>query len=346
MEEVDTLKFYDASDERISLHGLNQVDINKGQYWRTTAKLMEEMPQYDYVGKRSIGARIRFKTDAETIRIRYRLATESVDLAMGLPAASGIDIYLGKGLDAKFAGFVAPKTYGYKDQMIEGEIKKSNEMELVTINFPRNDILDFIEIGLDENAELLKADDYLFQEPIVFYGSSITEGGCAPRPGTAYTSIVTRWLDSDYFNYGFSGGAKGELAFAKYIAAHEKIKVFVMDYDHNAPDPEHLEKTHKPFFDAVRKAKPNLPIVLMTRPDFGRFPITDAKRRYIVYQTYIEALENGDENVYFVDGESFFGFHGREECTIDGCHPNALGFMRMAEVIYPLLRRILTKDPQ
>nr|WP_252891708.1 SGNH/GDSL hydrolase family protein [Thermoclostridium stercorarium] len=169
----------------------------------------------------------------------------------------------------------------------------------------------------------------------------MTEGGCAPRPGTAYTSILSRWLDADYFNYGFSGGAKGELVFAEYIAKHKNISVFVYDYDHNAPTPEHLANTHEPFFKVIREAHPDIPIVMMSRPDFDRDPKDSIERRNIIYQTYINAKKSGDNNVYFVDGMQFFGPVGRSECTIDGCHPNALGFMRMAETLYPLMSHLL-----
>lgn len=81
----------------------------------------------------------------------------------------------------------------------------------------------------------------------------------------------------------------------------------------------------------------------MTRPDFDRDPADSIERRNIIYRTYINARNAGDNNVYFIDGMQFFGNTGRSECTIDGCHPNALGFMRMAETIYPLASKLLSQ---
>ena len=335
------MKYYKLTDEPIRLHGLNHIDTDKGEYWRLTPDIMGKMPHYCDAGKTAMGGRLRFCTDSPKLIIQYSLRTERVDRAMALPASAGMDVYLGSGKDSRYAGFAAPSEYGFKNNLIESEIVKGPSMETVTINLPRGEVISSLQIGVEHGAAMEPAPEYKISRPIIFYGSSITEGGCAPRPGTAYTSIVPRWMDADYYNYGFSGKAKGEPEFAYFIAAHKNISAFVMDYDHNAPTPEHLESTHKPFFDIVRRAHPALPIVMMTRPDFDRDPDDSTKRRSIVYKTFQAAKSDGDENVYFVDGEQFFGPHGRAECTIDGCHPNALGFMGMANTVYPLLKRLV-----
>ncbi len=213
--------------------------------------------------------------------------------------------------------------------------------ETVTINLPRNDHLLSMEIGIDEDAAIKEAPNYTIEAPILFYGSSITEGGCAARVGNAYTSLVCRWLDADYRNYGFSGSARGEQEFAKYITEHEKASAFVYDYDHNAPDVAHLRATHEPFFKTVREKFPDLPILMMSKPDTDS-DIEDSKRRRdVIYQTYQNAVAEGDKRVWFLDGGTFFGKESRSECTVDGTHPNELGFMKMAEAVYPMLKEML-----
>jgi len=336
------MKIYQCTDAPLRLYGLGHIQPENGEYWRLPPKIIELMPQpYDQLGKRCVGARLRFRTDASEVVIRYSLKTEQIDRAMALPAAAGLDVYIGSGVESYFAGYVAPAEYGYKDKIIEGKIKKKPVMETVTINLPRNEHLSHLEIEVADHASVEEVEPYTIQSPIIFYGSSITEGGCAPRPGASYTSIVSRWLDADYFNYGFSGSAKGESVFAEFIASHPAISAFVYDYDHNAPTPEHLEKTHKAFFEIVRKAHSSIPILLLTRPDFDWNPDENIRRRSIIYDTYQTAIKNGDRNVYFIDVQSLFGMMGREECTIDGCHPTSLGFMRMAEQIYSLLRKLI-----
>jgi len=115
---------------------------------------------------------------------------------------------------------------------------------------------------------------------------------------------------------------------------------FVYDYDHNAPTVEHLAKTHKPFFERIREAHPDIPILMMTRP--AEIYYDDYKaRREVVRATYDVAVAAGDKNVYFIDGETFYGETNRNLCSIDGCHPNDLGFFRMANVIRPTLEKML-----
>ena len=68
------------------------------------------------------------------------------------------------------------------------------------------------------------------------------------------------------------------------------------------------------------------------------------ERRSIIEDTYKNAVKAGDKNVYFIDGETFFGEHDRELCTIDRIHPNDLGFYRMASTILPTMKKILGID--
>ncbi|MNC55096.1 hypothetical protein D3C75_1046070 [compost metagenome] len=84
-------------------------------------------------------------------------------------------------------------------------------------------------------------------------------------------------------------------------------------------------------------------MLFLTKPDFDLNREDAWLRRKIIHRTYDNAYASGDRNVYFIDGESYFGKNDREACTVDGCHPNDLGFMRMAETIYPVLQKILSQ---
>ena len=194
-------------------------------------------------------------------------------------------------------------------------------------------------IGLSKGSTLEGwSEGYTREKPIVFYGSSITQGGCAATSGSDYASRISRRFDSDYINLGFSGSARGEDVMMDYIAGLD-MGMFVYDYDHNSPSPEHLEKTHYKGYAKVRAAHPDVPIVMITRPDFidkGEF----VARRNVVAATYQRALDEGDKNVYFIDGQKEFATFIRDECTVDGCHPNDLGFYRMAEVLGTVIEEI------
>ena len=335
------MKFYHITDEPIKIYGLAHINKEERQYWKIPQSVMDEFPQYNYLGKRTVGGRVRFQTNSKMMTVKMTLAETKEDINIPLSGSAGADIYLGSGESSKFIGYIAPNVHMKEEISVEKEFKLSGKMEIVTINLPRNDHLLSMEIGIEENAEIIAAPNYTYEGPIVFYGSSITEGGCAPRCGNAYTSMVCRWLDSDYRNLGFSGSAKGEIGMASYINTIENMSLLVMDYDHNAPTAEHLEETHEAFFKEIRKAHPKLPVLFISRPDTDKDIPDSIKRRDIVKATYEHAKEQGDNNVWFIDGFTLFGKFGRDECTIDGTHPNTLGYMRMSEKIYPVIKEIL-----
>ena len=110
----------------------------------------------------------------------------------------------------------------------------------------------------------------------------------------------------------------------------------MLDYDHNAPDEAHLEATHEPFFRAIRNRRPELPVLLVSRCDFHG-TAADIRRREIIRATWEHAAAAGDRHVRFLDGELLFGAEERDACTVDGCHPNDLGFYRMYRTMLPLL---------
>ena len=126
----------------------------------------------------------------------------------------------------------------------------------------------------------------------------------------------------------------------EYIASID-APVYVLDYDYNATSVEHLQNTHYPFYEKIRKAHKDAPIIFISLPNSEQ-PLLE-KRRAVIYDTYCKAKVNGDNLVWFIDGETMFGTHGRSDCTVDTCHPNDLGFYRMASAIYPVLKEALQK---
>ena len=128
---------------------------------------------------------------------------------------------------------------------------------------------------------------------------------------------------------------------ADYINTFD-MSIFVYDYDHNAPNAEHLRNTHEPFFLRIREKHPDLPVIMMSKPA-EIYSEDDILRREIIRTTYENAIAAGDKNVYFIDGETFYGEKERSLCSIDCVHPNDLGFLRMADTIEPVMRRILGK---
>jgi len=223
---------------------------------------------------------------------------------------------------------------------IEKTFVKGAGMEDVIIFLSSQVHVKSCEIVMEEDAKVEAPTPYRYSKPVVYYGSSITAGGAASRAGNTYVSLLSRWLDTDYMNFGFPGNARGEIPVAEYIKDID-MSVFVYDYDHNAATPEELRKTHKPFFDVIRQSNPDLPIIMMTRPCGDDDPEDRELRRQVVLDTYHAALAAGDKNVYFVDGKELLGDEDRHAYSIDLIHPTDLGFMRMAKGVLPILRQAL-----
>ena len=156
---------------------------------------------------------------------------------------------------------------------------------------------------------------------------------------TYYISLLSRWLNSDFINLGFSGSAKGEQKMADYLASLSP-SIFVIDYDCNAPTAKHLEKTHYNLYETIRKSHPDIPYFMITKPDF-RFNEDCIGRRDIVMKSYLEARAAGDKNVYFIDGSAFFNGADINDMTLDCCHPNDEGFGRMATYIGDVIAKVM-----
>lgn len=286
-----------------------------------------------YLNRCTAGGRVRFATDANKISIKATLSDLGRMPHFAFTGSVGFDLYV----DGVFGGsFVPPMEGDYYESSL-GVAKDG--MHEICINFPLYSGVVKLEIGLPDGSTIMKSKSYSIDKPIVYYGSSITQGGCASRPGNSYPAIISRMLDVDHVNLGFSGSAKGEDAIADYISELE-MSAFVYDYDYNADDEEYLKATHERMFLRIRKAQSELPIIIVSRPEFNIGEQGKA-RRSIIKQTYENAIKRGDNNVYFVDGGTIFDDFGRDSCTVDTIHPNDLGFMCMGTKIGGVLEKIL-----
>ncbi len=307
---------------------------SNGIYHRVPAEVASRVSAaVSELAQMTSGGRVRFRTDSPYVRLRYTPADQPLAYTiMGVVGKSCVDCYV----DGRYRGGRPPEPDTLPLDVI---IQKEAEMQSVDLYLPYFNRIFALDIGVDENASVLPPRAYAVEKPIVFYGSSITHGAAASRAGMIYPAQIARALDADFIDLGFSGAAKGETEMAEYIASLE-MSAFVMDYDHNAPDAEHLRKTHKPFFDIIRKAQPLLPVVFVTKPDIDFDPHAE-ERKAVIRATYNEALASGDAHVFFVDGSTLFGMENRDCCTVDGCHPNDLGFYRMAEALLPVVKAAL-----
>lgn len=339
----DDMALFDIKDEPFRIYS---VWFNGEQFIRVPEKVSKDTSNAVYeLSKCCAGGRVRFVTDSDYIALFVQYSDFRKDLKknddgsvtlhgtnMSTSGASSFDVEV----DGVLQLNVRPSqdSNRFASRICSFDTKKQR---LVTVYFPNYDTVYDVKIGLKDGAFLAKAPDYKFDKPCVYYGSSITQGGCAARAANSYQSIIARDMDINYVNLGFSGNAKGEQSIADYIASLD-MSAFVLDYDHNAPSIEHLKNTHENFFKTVRAAHPDLPIVMMPRP---KFYLSDDEivRREIVKTTYENAVASGDKNVYFIDGPTLMS-ECKEMGLVEGTHPNDAGFLSMAHALEKVLEKI------
>ncbi len=334
MEEI--VKFYSPKEEPFEIYGLYNP-LTEDCYKRLPDDVAKATSQgVAGLYKHTSGGRIRFATDSKFIVLKAKIAPRTQMPHCTPLLEGGFDLYSDNGVKHSFVGSFKFATPSYQDY--EVRLGLSGYMREYTLNMPLyGSVLD-VQIGLDENAKVEKHSPYAHELPIVYYGSSITQGACASRPGISYQNILSRRFDSNYINLGFSGNAKGEDAIVDYMATIPMF-AFVSDYDHNAPSAEHLQNTHYKMYEKIRTANPNIPYFMISKPDFY-FDQGGITRRDIIMESYLTARKNGDRNVYFIDGSAFFTGEERGDCTNDNCHPNDLGFKRMAELIGDVFQNV------
>lgn len=331
--------FYDCRSNRFDLYGVIPPDTDEGKFLRIPEGVAREVSEKVYsLNSCTTGGRLRIVTNSPYIAIKAELTDMHKMPHMTLVGSIGFDLYeVADGKEVYYKSFIPPYDIddGYESVIDFPDTKKRE----LLINFPLYSGVKKLYIGVSESSAFDAPKKYTYDVPVVYYGSSITHGGCASRPGNSYEQMISRRLDCDYINLGWSGSAKGEQAISDYIAGL-KMSVFVYDYDHNAPTPEHLMATHKPMFDTVRRAQPELPIIMLSWTPSSLHTQTD-KRFEIIKATYDTAVASGDKNVYLIDGRKIFDGICDDNGTVDGCHPNDWGFSAMAKAIGDVLEKII-----
>ena len=340
--DKEAYTFYDVRKAPFSIHGLYHP-LEPGIFRRLPEEVAAAAnPGVADHARKPAGGRIRFSADCDRVAIHMHFANLNYTNEMiSLLGAAGCDLYLDDpdgGMSRFYGVFRREKT---PVEEIWSEVTfTGKKRRFMTIDLPPFAVVDGFEVGLPHGVEPQPGLPYRPGDPIVYYGSSITHGACASRPGNSYPNVVCQRTGRDYLNLGFSGSAKGEPAIVEYLASLP-MSLFVLDYDHNAPDRDHLAATHAPIYRAVRATHPAIPIIMMTRPNF---PLCREEnvygRRDVVLETFRAAREAGDKNVYFIDGSTVITGPWDNMALVDGTHPNDLGFALMADAVCAVLSRL------
>ncbi len=326
----ENIKFYNVLEYPFKIYG---VFMENGKFRRIPEKIAASVSEgVHYLHAKTSGGRIRFKTDSCFVAINVSMDNIGRMPHCSLTGSAGFDLYA----DNNYVRTFIPP-YDIKEGY-EGIIEfDSDALREITINFPLYSEVKEVYIGLNENSAIHEAMPYKNENPVVYYGSSITQGSCASRPGRCYQNIISRRFNLDYINLGFSGNAKAEDEIISYIKNLD-MSLFVYDYDHNAPGVEYLKNTHEKMFKEIRNEKPDIPVIMLSRPKYN-LTKEEEQRRQIIEETYNNAVLNGDKNVYFIDGKMLTQLC-ENEGTVDDCHPTDLGFASMAKALGDVMEKI------
>ncbi len=284
---------------------------------------------------------VQFKTDATTIHVDHKVT--SANLAMPhMPATgvSGLDLYakdeLGKW---RWVSVTRPTAQVMKTTIARNLNPGFREYR---IYLPLYNGTEHLKIGVASNRKFEPIAPRK-EKPIVFYGTSITHGACASRPGMPHPAILGRRLNRPIINLGFSGNGKLEAAVGEYLV---KLKpaVFVLDCLPNMNSAEVSRRT-QPMIAQLRAEHPTVPIVMVEDRTYANSWIIQSSKnrnqsnRLAFRAAYQTMLDDGLEKLFLVNGETLLATD--RDDTTDGSHPSDLGFFNQANALEPVLRKAM-----
>jgi hypothetical protein len=292
----------------------------------------------------SAGMMARFKTDGKSIHVHYKLTKDKLGMPhMPATGVSGVDLYA-RDSDGnwKWAQVTKPATQEVKAEIISGLAPGEREYAAY---LPLYNGVEFISIGVPKGSKFEGLAPR--EKPVVFYGTSITHGASASRPGMVHTAILGRRLDMPVINLGFSGNGRMDKEVGEYLVQIDAA-AFVIDCLPNM-NPADVTKKCIPLVQQLRAAKPTTPIVLVEDRRFTNDWILPAKRQFhtdnhaALRTAYETLVKDGVKNLFYIPGDVLYGTD--TEGATDASHANDLGFMRQADIFEPILRTGLGLKP-
>jgi lysophospholipase L1-like esterase len=322
----------------------------EGKGWTNTFQFYDRLPSSAKGAVRpavwnlsqdSAGMAVRFVTDSTEISARWVLRKSELAMAhMPASGVSGLDLYTKVNGKWHWVGAGRPKQFPSNEVAVVRGLKPRTREYMLYL--PLYNGVESVEIGVKLQS-VCEAAPVRADKPIVFYGTSILQGGCASRPGMAYPAIVGRWLDWPTINLGFSGNAWSEPELAQLLAQLDPA-AYVLDPLPNMTA-ERVRERIEPFVKTLRSAHLKTPIVLVENVEYCDGPFVETRReKYVACNAELKsAYENlkraGIRNLYYLAAKDLIGDDG--EGTVDGTHPTDLGFERMATKVTPILRKVL-----
>ncbi|MBI2441431.1 MAG: SGNH/GDSL hydrolase family protein [Lentisphaerae bacterium] len=325
----------------------------EGQGWPDTESPFDRLPARAkaivradvwHLSLHSSGLSVRFITDAPTINARWRLRFPSFTMThMPASGVSGLDLYVRHQETWHWVGVGRPEKVPDSEAcLVSGLDRGRHEYQLY---FPLYNGVERVAIGIPLDAFIGPAPKRPEgrHQPICFYGTSITQGGCAARPGMAYPAIIGRRLDRAIINLGFSGNGLAEPEIARLLAELDPV-VYVINCLPNM-DSKWVNERIEYMVTTLRNSHPQTPIVMVECLRYQNEDFVAAIRERIAGRTaamkgvYERLCARGLPGLHYVKADNLLGRDG--EGTVDGIHATDLGFTRIADVFTPVLKGLV-----
>ncbi len=332
-----------------SLSVLGQYHQEKGFNRLEQQSQGKVRPKVWQLSQHSAGLSIRFQSDSPYIAANWSLERERHMRNMTDIATSGLDLYIRKDSSWKYVASAIPNDL-HNHQILTHNLSNSPQEYLLYLPL-YNDITD-LEIGVLPESNLSfekKEEDVL---PIVIYGTSITQGASASRPGLAYPSILSRTLGKEIINLGFSGNGRMEMELAEVICGIPN-QLIIIDCTPNM-SPVDISTYASSFINQIRDCHPDIPILIIENIPNASAPWNhedaetwgsqtfEMQQTRTIREIFLQLQNKGMEDMHYLSSDGLIG--NDTEATIDGIHPNDIGMMRIANQLEPVIRSILAES--
>ena len=306
-------------------------------------KEISRKPVWD-LGRNTAGLYIRFRSNSPFIKVAWTSLTGRSMNHMAATGVRGVDLYWLNGDTWQFVRVGRPAKDKYTESTIISNMEPVEREWMLYLSL--YDGVSDIKIGVasDSYIEQPKVNSPAAGNQIVFYGTSIMQGGCVSRPGALATSIISRELNREVINLGFSGNAFLDYEIAELMAQVESPSLFVLDYAPNS-NAEKIRERGKKFFEIIRNAHPDVPVIFVERP-ISPHSILDQKtgadtkaRNEAQKELYQSLRKAGQKKLYYLEAEKILG--DDREGTVDGTHSTDLGAQRYVKAILPIIKKAL-----
>jgi len=318
-------------------------DSTETRYERLPEALKEvSRPPVWHLGKNSSGLAIRFRSNSTQISARWNLL-EDVNLNhMTDTGVKGLDLYAWNGQRWQFVNSGRPTAKMNEQLIISSMTPLEREFMLY---LPLYDGISAISIGVDSLATISSPVITIpsRNEPVICYGTSITQGGCATRAGMSYTNILGRMMNREVINLGFSGNGQLDYEIAKLMSQRTDAGLYILDFIPNVNLEQIREKTAR-FVEILRNENSEIPLLFVesitfTHSFYDRHIFDTVTEKNKALKEEVEKLRAaGHKNIHYLSTDYLIG--SDEEATVDGIHLTDLGFLRLAEKLYEKIKEI------